>query len=256
MPGSHWLDSGADSLSYSGAPRSMSSPSVGAAVKSPPALFGPSKPAAGAGQPSLKPPTAPKLQAPQIPPVAATAPAAAPTQPSAPAPQAPQIPPVADTAPSAPGLGERALGLADTGLNAYNAYALSRGAFQGVRSFGGQVAQHGLGTATANLGRGAAAQVATRALPAYGAYALADAALVTPYQLATGQADLEGAQQRGVHDSYLSNLGSNLMRPGRAAFSFAQGAGDTLVNAPSQLMRGRDLDARMQALQARRQADY
>lgn len=257
MPG-HWLDAGASGLSYSGAPKAPSSGGGGmfsglAGTPKTPSLTGPSVGAGGA----IKPPAA-------------------------------QTPTLGQRAWNAAGT---ALNTANTAYQGYSLYTLGRGALNlagnqlGQGPLGTNLQNYGLRTLqnaasqvkslarpaassawravasrapqlmpnAAGMATRAASTLASRALPIYGGYAALDAAVATPYQLATGRDSLANIQQQGIQNSYLQNIAQNAVRPGRAMWGYA----DSILSNPAshyatEFMRGRKLDQQLAARQAGR----
>ena len=209
MADTHWLDSGAAGLSYDGG------------VKAPhPTMSGGVKPAAPA-QP-MKPPTSPQLGAGSVPGAGST-------------PPAPGTP-----APPKPTWGGRAWQGIETASNATTLYQLGRAGASRAAPY----ARAAVG-AMPKVPPVPAPSLATAArggLAGYGAYALADAAVGTPYQMIRGTANLEGLQQSGVHNSWISNVGQNLMRPGKALWGMMDATQDGIRTGVREYFRGRQLD--------------
>lgn len=120
---------------------------------------------------------------------------------------------------------------ANTGLTGYSAYQLGKQVLPKVAP------------PVASVAAKVTPWAARAALPLYGAYSVADGALMTPYRLATGQESLQGMQAAGVQNSYGSNILSNLARPGRAAWGMVDATQDSMRTAVREYMRGGQLDA-------------
>lgn len=232
MPGSHWLNSGSGGTSYDSAPR----PTGGPQVAKPPVI--PAGVVPGTGTPSLpelktKPDPMPKV--PQV--QAQTPPVTKPAEPNLLQNAAhPQQQPQPTTQPSTM---DKAWDAGSTALNNQTGYEASK--------FLMQRAAPSLVPSTST----AATSLATRVPALYGAYALGDLA-ISPVRAAMGYDNYQDLQMRGVNDSYLSNVGSNLMRPGRALFGTLDSAYNGTVGGVREYFRGRSLD--QQAAKARQSA--
>jgi len=233
MPGSHWLNSGSGGTSYDSAPR----PTGGPQIAKPPAI--PTGVVPGTGTPSL-----PKLKTtpdpmPKVPQVQTqTPPVTKPAEPNllqnAAHPQQPPEPNLLQNAahpqqPQTPSTMDKAWDAGSMALNNQTGYGASKFLMQ--RAAPSLVPS--ASTATTSL--------ATRVPALYGAYALGDLA-VSPVRAAMGYDNYQDLQMRGVHDSYLSNVGSNLMRPGRALFGTLDSAYNGTVGGVREYFRGRSLD--------------
>ena len=216
MPGANWLGTSGGGVSYDNAPRPTGGPQIKA----------PSLPAGivpGSGTP-----TSPTLKTtpeplPKNPLQAATTPAKPQATAQAPAQTVAQEP----TAP--PSTAQKVWSGVETAGNNQLGYQAGKTLLQ--RAAPSMIPS--AGTATSSL--------AMRVPAAYGAYALGDLA-VSPVRAAMGYDNYQDLQQRGVHESYLSNAGSNLMRPGRAAIGMVDSAYNGTVGAVREFFRGRSLD--------------
>lgn len=208
MAGPGWLDSGAAGMTYANAPRPTGGVSVPKMRATPGSTTMPGK-----APTSVSGPKPPSLGTSEVPGAG--------------------VPPKLETKAPAP----TAQPQTNTAVNS---------AVEGAKAYGNY--QTGAWTASKLMPSAttAGSTLAKRIPAVYGAYALGDA-MITPINLAMGTDNLEDLQQGAVHNSYLSSAGTNLTRPGRAAWGLLGSGYDTVTNGVRQWWRGRQLDAKARA---------